>query len=103
MRPAIGDITVSSAQVSVTLRFNAELFLADIDASQITDSDDAPTAAIYDDMRQLPPAALRDAFMQKWPTFAALINAQAGGRPCEPQHGRQEDRVNTAARPYVSY
>ena len=79
MRPAIGDITVSSAQVSLTLRFNAELFLADIDASQITDSDDAPTAAIYDDMRQLPPAALRDAFVQKWPAFAALINAQAGG------------------------
>ena len=79
MRPAIGDITLSSAQVSVTLRFNAELFLADIDASQITDSDDAPTAAIYDDMRQLPPAALRDAFMQKWPAFAALINARAGG------------------------
>ena len=79
MRPAVADITVSSAQVSVTLRFNAELFLADIDASQIKDSDDAPTAAIYDQMRQLPPAALRDAFVQKWPAFAAQLRAQAGG------------------------
>ena len=35
MRPAIADIIVSPAQVSVTIRFNAELFLADIDASEI--------------------------------------------------------------------
>ena len=79
MRPAIADITVSSAQVSVTLQFNAELFLADIDASQIADSDEAPAAAIYDDMRQLPPVALRKAFVQKWPAFADRINAQTGG------------------------
>ncbi len=56
MRPAIADITVSPTQVSVTIRFNAELFLADIDASEITDSDDAPNATTYDRMRQLPPA-----------------------------------------------
>ena len=42
MQPAIADITVSPAQVSVTIRFNAELFLSDIDASEITNSDDAP-------------------------------------------------------------
>ena len=62
MRPAIADITVSPAQVSVTIRFNAELFLADIDASEITDSDDAPNAAAYDRMRQLPPVALGKEF-----------------------------------------
>ena len=69
MRPAIADIKLSPTDVSLTIRFNAELFLADIDASQIEDSDDAPTAATYDRMRQLPPAELRDRFTQRWPAF----------------------------------
>ena len=78
MRPAIADIIVSPAQVSVTIRFNAELFLADIDASEITDSDDAPNAATYDRMRQLPPVALGKVFCQKWTAFRDLLNGQAG-------------------------
>ena len=78
MRPAIADITVSPTQVSVTIRFNAELFLADIDASEITDSDDAPNAAAYGRMRQLPPVALGKEFAKKWPTFADQLNGQAG-------------------------
>ena len=79
MRPAIADIKLSPTDVSITIRFNAELFLADIDASQIEDSDDAPTAATYDRMRQLPPAELRDRFTQRWPAFADRLNGQAGG------------------------
>ena len=78
MRPAIADITVSPAQVSVTIKFNAELFLADIDASEITDSDDAPNATTYDQMRQLPPVALGKEFAKKWLTFADQLNGQAG-------------------------
>jgi hydrogenase/urease accessory protein HupE len=79
MRPAIADIKLSPTDVSITIKFNAELFLADIDASQIEDSDDAPTAATYDRMRQLPPAELRDRFTQRWPAFADRLNGQAGG------------------------
>ena len=79
MRPAIADIKLSPTDVSITIRFNAELFLADIDASQIEDSDDAPTAATYDRMRQLPPAELRDRFTQRWHAFADRLNGQAGG------------------------
>ena len=79
MRPAIADIKLSPTDVSLTIRFNAELFLADIDASQIEDSDDAPTAATYDRMRQLPPAELRDRFTQRWHAFADRLNGQAGG------------------------
>ncbi len=79
MRPAIADIKLSPTDVSITIRFNAELFLADIDASQIEDSDDAPTAANYDRMRQLPPAELRDRFTQRWHAFADRLNGQAGG------------------------
>ncbi|GIR94087.1 MAG: hypothetical protein CM15mP95_1070 [Alphaproteobacteria bacterium] len=67
MRPAIADIIVSPAQVSVTIRFNAELFLADIDASTIKDSDDAPNAAAYDRIRQLSPVALGNEFAKRWP------------------------------------
>ncbi len=79
MRPAIADIKLSPTDVSITIRFNAELFLADIDASQIEDSDDAPTAATYDRMRQLQPAELRDRFTQRWHAFADRLNGQAGG------------------------
>lgn len=79
MRPAIADIKLSPTDVSITIRFNAELFLADIDASQIEDSDDAPTAATYDRMRHLPPAELRDRFTQRWHAFADRLNGQAGG------------------------
>ena len=78
MRPAIADITLSPAQVSVTIRFNAELFLAGIDASKIADSDDAPNAATYDRIRQLPTVALGKEFAKKWPAFADLLKGQAG-------------------------
>ena len=78
MRPAIADIIVSPAQVSVTIRFNAELFLADIDASTIKDSDDAPNAAAYDRIRQLSPVALGNEFAKRWPAFADHLNGQAG-------------------------
>ena len=78
MRPAIADIIVSPAQVSVTIRFNAELFLADIDASTIKDSDDAPNAAAYDRIRQLSPVALSNEFAKRWPAFAEHLNGQAG-------------------------
>ena len=81
MRPAIADITVSPAQVSITIRFNAELFLADIDASEITDSDDAPNADTYDRMRQLPPVALGKEFAQN-------------GRLCRPtQRSSRHERL----------
>ena len=78
MRPAIADIIVSPAQVSLTIRFNAELFLADINASEINDSDDAPNAATYDRMRQLTPVALGNEFANRWTTFADHLNGQAG-------------------------
>ena len=76
MRPAIADIIVSPAQVSVTIRFNAELFLADIDASTIKDSDDAPNAAAYDRIRQLSPVALGNEFAKRWPAFADHLNVK---------------------------
>jgi len=78
MRPAIADITLSPSTVSVTIKFAAELFLANIDASQIENTDAAPTAAIYDQMRAMPPAELRAAFIARWPDFASQLYGQTG-------------------------
>ena len=52
--------------------------LADIDASKIKDSNDAPNAAAYDRIRQLSPVALGNEFAKRWPAFADHLNGQAG-------------------------
>ncbi|MGZ0187952.1 MAG: HupE/UreJ family protein [Alphaproteobacteria bacterium] len=58
LQPAIVDISVeSNGELTISIATNLEAFLADIGPGH-ADSDDAPTAAIYNRLRALPPAGL---------------------------------------------
>ena len=75
-RPAIADITLLESEVQLIIQFNAELFLANIDASQFANTDYSPGADLYGQFRQLEVQDLRAAFKQKWPAFSDLLYSQ---------------------------
>jgi len=53
VNPAVVDITVSSSESTLDIHFNAEVFLADIDASIVTDTNNAEQSVRYDQLRAL--------------------------------------------------
>lgn len=53
VNPAVVDITVSSSESTLDIHFNAEVFLADIDASIVTDTNNAEQSMRYDQLRAL--------------------------------------------------
>ncbi len=58
IQPAVVEIEVATdGALKIDVRLNLEAFLADIGADH-ADTDDAPTAAVYEDFRQLAPEAL---------------------------------------------
>ena len=65
LRPAIMDIGFSQDQsdrqsdrLSISVTFSGEAFLAGLDLSSITDTDDSDQSAAYDALRELSPDAL---------------------------------------------
>ena len=58
IQPAVVEIEVTpKGALNIVARLNLEAFLADIGADH-ADTDDAPTATLYDELRQLGPEAL---------------------------------------------
>lgn len=53
MQPAIGQLSLDGERAELTLRVNLEVILAGIDASRVTNTDDAPAtqAQRYDQLR----------------------------------------------------
>ena len=60
INPTVIDITVASDQAQLSMQFNAEVFLADIDASITADTNSSEQADIYDSYRGLPPVELAE-------------------------------------------
>ena len=70
LRPAVLDITLGGAeeaQVTAELNFIAEGFLAEIDLSAVTDTDESQNAARYDQIRALASDQMARLLRQKWP------------------------------------
>ncbi|XDZ65288.1 HupE/UreJ family protein [Alphaproteobacteria bacterium LSUCC0684] len=53
IQPAVADIAIGEESIQLEIRFNGEVLLAGIDASQIEDTGLAPEAAAYDRLRGL--------------------------------------------------
>ena len=79
--PAIADVTRDGAALTFDVRLNLETLVAGIDASEVTDTNDAPQAADYDALRALEPAALEAAFREYWPQMAEGIDVTVDGTP----------------------
>ncbi|KMW59737.1 putative membrane protein [Candidatus Rhodobacter oscarellae] len=84
LRPAIADVSVGADEVSVEIELALEALVAEIDVSEIDDTDAAPNAARYDALRAMDPAALEAELRGAWDGLAEnfLFSAgEAGLRP----------------------
>lgn len=95
-RPAIGDLIVGNDAVSLTLRLVLEAPLAGIDLDGLDDTNDAPEAAQYDRLRQIPPAQLAARARAAWQDMAPLIRLESNGQilPLSLDHVTVEDEPN---------
>ncbi len=79
--PAIADMTVTGDTVAFVITLNLEGVVAGIDLSAVSDTNDAPQAASYDQLRAMDGAALSAEFTADWPLIADRIAVVADGAP----------------------
>lgn len=79
VRPSVADVTVGAAQMEARIQLTAEPLVAGIDLSEITDTNDAPEAELYDQLRALPPEELAVRFQAAWPAISAGLVAEVDG------------------------
>lgn len=72
LRPTVADIIITPEHINVSMRVNLEALMAEIGPVH-SDSDDAPQAATYDRLRQLPPATLEAEFDRYQTRFFSQI------------------------------
>ena len=86
IRPAVADLSITSTtaqdqtlgRLAIVIDFNVEMFLADLDASVLSNTDDAQQSEDYDAYRRLSVADLSLQFKNQWPRFAASLIGRAG-------------------------
>lgn len=83
--PAIADMEQKGSALTFEVRLNLEGVVAGIDLSQTDDTNAAPQAATYDQLRQLDPAEFEARFREFWPAMAARIAITADGARLEPE------------------
>lgn len=79
IRPAIADVSLSEGEISFQITLSAESFLAGIDLEGLEDTDDAPQAAQYDELRALPDEEIAGRLKQAWPNLRQGVIVDAGG------------------------
>jgi hypothetical protein len=77
--PAIADMTAEQDRLSFSVRLSIEGFIAGIDLGTVADTDAAPQAATYDELRALPADALQTRFDAFWPEMARNIQVLSEG------------------------
>lgn len=82
--PSIADMRTSDGQVTFEVRASLESFIAGINLTETTDTNESAQAATYDELRALAPAELASQFEAFWPQMAAGITLTADGQPLVP-------------------
>jgi hydrogenase/urease accessory protein HupE len=70
VNPSVADVTVTDTAVRFEAYVNAEAWLAGVDLSSVTDTNDSPQAAQYDALRALRPLELEARIQQSFPALA---------------------------------
>ena len=83
LRPAIADMKFDAEKVSVSIALNLEAVIAGIGAEH-DDTDDAPEAALYEELRANDPEALREAFDAEAQDFLSNVTIQTGDTALSP-------------------
>ena len=83
VRPAIVDVVLGTdGTFTVSVDTNVEQILAGI-GGDVEDTDNSPNAALYDELRALPPDAIRARFEAMADEYARAIEARFDGVPAE--------------------
>ena len=77
--PAIADMRAADGTVTVEVRTGVESFIAGIDLSRISDTNESEQAERYDELRALGQEALASEFSAFWPDMARHITLLADG------------------------
>ncbi len=77
--PTIGDMEVVGDQITFSLEGNFESIVAGIDLDGLEDTEAAPEADVYDDLRALEPDAFGAQMEAYWSTMAQEITVLSGG------------------------
>ena len=75
--PAIAELSIKENIVDINFYFSVEIFLADIDASIITDTNETNKSEVYDDLRARDSAEIENIFKSKSNTFIDLITVKS--------------------------
>ena len=80
MSPSILDLTINPNFVQLKIRFSIEAMLAEIDLSEIIDTNLSENAEKYDDLRTFKPNEIKHIFNKKWPNLSKDIQLIQSGR-----------------------
>ena len=80
MSPSILDLTINPNVVQLKIRFSIEAMLAEIDLSEISDTNFSENADKYDDLRTFNPNEIKHIFKKKWPNLSKDIQVIQSGR-----------------------
>ena len=83
MSPSILDLTVNPNTVQLKIRFSIEAMLAEINLSEISDTNLSGNADKYDELRTFTPNQVKNIFNKKWPNLAKNIQLNQSGRVVE--------------------
>ena len=75
--PAIVELSIKENIFEIDLYFSVEIFLADIDASIITDTNETNKSEVYDDLRARDSAEIETIFKSKSNLFIDLITVKS--------------------------
>ena len=80
MSPSILDLTLNSNTVELKIRFSVEALLAEVDLSEISDTNLSKNADKYDELRSFTSEQIKNIFKDKWPEFEKYIFLNQSGR-----------------------
>lgn len=85
IQPAIADVEVGETKVTLTIRMALESLAAGINLEGLSNTNDAPEAALYDLYRYMPPEEFEAALREAWPRIAQGFVIESGGRQVLPR------------------
>ncbi|MGO4916889.1 HupE/UreJ family protein [Pseudogemmobacter sp. W21_MBD1_M6] len=78
VRPAIADLMIEGQSLTLDLQLNVEAFVAGINLTDVTDTNEAAQAKDYDSLRAKDPEAMEADFRRFWPQMQAGLNIMVG-------------------------
>ena len=85
IRPAVADVSVTADAVEMSISLTLEPLIAGINLVGLENTNDAPEALIYDQLRAQSPEALRAAFEGAWPRIQDNIQIIVNGVTLPPE------------------